>query len=258
MRGFGRFRETEERLLTSIVSHVSVPLTVRRLVGHPEETALAPDVVALIHEAGNPYFDWFFGGPDPARAALERMLQRASSEVAASNVIVLLEGEKVAGVNVMLDGAELARSRKADTLALLSDVRSPESRSALLARMRKVRDLFAPVSAEEFYLSKIAVASDLRRKGYGRTLLEEYVAAGRAAGFSRFRLDVSADNQAAIALYRSAGFGIESDRKRGPLRYVAMALGQLSAASSRCAAYLLFLLTESPLASTDLALASAF
>jgi ribosomal protein S18 acetylase RimI-like enzyme len=214
------------------------------LLEHPEPAALAPDVVALIHEAGNPFFDWFFGGRGRARAAIERMLQRSSSEIAASRVVVLLEGERLGGVTVALDGAELARSRKADTLAMLGENRSPESRSALLGRMAKVRELFAPVEADEFYLSKIAVAPDLRRKGCGRALFEKYVAAGRAAGFTRFRLDVAAENEAAIGLYRSAGFRIESDRKMGPLRYVAMGLGRLSVASSRGSAYLLFLLSE--------------
>lgn len=213
----------------------------RRLVEHPEARALAPDAVALIHEAGNPFFDWFFAGPEPARAALEGMLQRDSSEVAASRVIVLLDGERLAGMYVALDGAELSRARKADTLALLGEAGSPESRSTLLARMAKARELFAPVAADEYYLSKIGVAPDLRRKGYGRALFEEYVSAGRAAGFTRFRLDVSADNEAAIALYRSAGFRIEADRETGPLRYVAMALGQLSVTSSWHTGYLLLL-----------------
>lgn len=198
----------------------------------------------MIHEAGNPYFDWFFDGPARARATLESMLQRASSEVAASRVIVLQEGERLAGMFVALEGAELAICRKADTHALLREARSPESRSTLVAKIEKSGDLFAPVGADEFYLSKIGIAPDKRRKGYGRALFDEYISVGRAAGFTRFRLDVSADNEAAIALYRSAGFRVESDRRVGRLRYFAMALGQLAARSSQTSAYLFLLLTE--------------
>jgi ribosomal protein S18 acetylase RimI-like enzyme len=196
----------------------------RQLLEHPDPGTLTPGVVDLIHQAGNPFFDWFFDGPAVARAALERLFERPSSEIAASHVTVLLDENRLAGIFVALDGAELARCRKADTLALLEQARSPESRSALLARMRAARGLFTLAEADELYLSKIGVVAGQRRSGYGRALLAKYMAAGFTAGFSRFRLDVSADNEPAIALYRSAGFRLESEREAGPLRYVSMAL----------------------------------
>jgi ribosomal protein S18 acetylase RimI-like enzyme len=61
------------------------------------------------------------------------------------------------------------------------------------------------------YLSSIAVDPDFRRRGIGRAamrfLLEE------ASGCARIELVTHPDNAAAIALYRSLGFAIESRKE---------------------------------------------
>ncbi len=44
------------------------PRMFRRLDEDPDPTRLIPVARPWVHEAGNPYFDWFFGGPDLARA----------------------------------------------------------------------------------------------------------------------------------------------------------------------------------------------
>lgn len=207
--------------------------TFQRLLDRVDRDTLAPDVVELIHAAGNPFYDWFLGGPARARAAVERLLERPSSEVAASRVTVLMDGDRLAGMYVGVEGADLAVCRKADTLALLQEVGSRRARRALAARMTQSRDLFPTVASDEFYLSKIGVATDLRGRGFGRALLEQYLATGESAGFRRFRLDVAADNAPAIALYHSLGFAIESERQAPGLRYVAMALSSSGAAEAR-------------------------
>jgi ribosomal protein S18 acetylase RimI-like enzyme len=194
------------------------------LLEHPAQEALTAQATSLIHQAANPYYDWFFGDPSAARAAIERQLQSPSSELSAGRVMVLVDDDGVlAGIFVALGGAELAHARKADALATLA-ASSQAKRSALMARMAETRELFDRVGADDFYLSKIAVAERFRGRGWGRRLLDEYVAAGHRAGFTRFRLDVSCDNSSAIALYRSAGFAIESARERAGLRYAAMAV----------------------------------
>jgi ribosomal protein S18 acetylase RimI-like enzyme len=189
-----------------------------------ELPALAADVRALIHLAGSPFLDWFYGGASEARAAVTRQLEDPAAEMAASRTTVLLDGERrLLGLYVAMGGAELASCRQSETLTLLRTVPA-RSRAGFLARMRDVRALFAPVSPRDFYLSKLAVMEGVRRSGHGRVLLEAYLAAGRDAGFARFRLDVSADNEAARALYRSAGFEVMSDGQAGAVRYLAMGL----------------------------------
>jgi GNAT superfamily N-acetyltransferase len=148
------------------------------LVEHPAREALTSGVTSLIHQAANPYYDWFFGGASAARAAIERQLEAPSSELSTEGVMLLLDDDGTfAGIFVALGGAELAHARKADALATLAAAASPAERSALMARMAETRHLFAPVRADDFYLSKIAVAERRRGRGWGRGLLE-YVGAG--------------------------------------------------------------------------------
>jgi ribosomal-protein-alanine N-acetyltransferase len=68
----------------------------------------------------------------------------------------------------------------------------------------------SPGGEVEAYLLAIAVDPSMRRHGLGRRLLDAAVreATKRTAhwGTSRLRLDVAGDNEAAIALFRSAGF----------------------------------------------------
>ncbi len=69
--------------------------------------------------------------------------------------------------------------------------------------------LFAP-DAE---LMRIGVGLGSRRQGVGGHLLTAVEDAARARGADRMLLEVAADNTAALALYRSAGY-TESGRRR--------------------------------------------
>jgi ribosomal-protein-alanine N-acetyltransferase len=73
------------------------------------------------------------------------------------------------------------------------------------------------VIGAEADLQTIAVAAGARGAGLGRRLLAEVTAAAEAAGVRRMHLEVRADNPAAIALYRSAGWE-ETGRRRGYYR----------------------------------------
>ncbi len=62
------------------------------------------------------------------------------------------------------------------------------------------------VTGEVADLHRIVVASDRRRSGLGRRLLEAGIEAVRAAGVRSILAEVRYDNEAAIALYQRAGF----------------------------------------------------
>lgn len=199
------------------------PLVARRLVELSGRERFTEAVVTLARAAGNPYCDWFFGTPWRARAALRAWLDRPSSELAADGVTVLLDHDRVIGMFIALGGGELVLRRKADALAAAAA--AGEERRAVLERLAASRELFAPVSADEFYISRVAVTPDLRGRGLGRRLMSECLAAGRAAGYDRFCLDVSAGNEPAVRLYRSLGFRVEADRRAAGMRYLRMTLG---------------------------------
>lgn len=65
-----------------------------------------------------------------------------------------------------------------------------------------------------------------RGQGLGRALVERAVDVFRARGHRRFRLDVSADNLAAIRAYQAIGFEVVSTNESAEhgLRYHAMEL----------------------------------
>jgi ribosomal protein S18 acetylase RimI-like enzyme len=189
--------------------------------------AFVPVVLPLIHEAGNPYLDWFFGDAERTRVALERWIRRPSSEYSIERVRGLLENGVLVGAYVGLGGADLAAARKADALTALKEA-GREGRPELAARLAERRGLFAPVADDEFYLSNIGVTSARRGEGLGRVLLEEYLGEGRGRGHSRFRLDVDATNAPAVRLYESTGFRVihEHAAAAGTLTYCSMVLDE--------------------------------
>jgi ribosomal protein S18 acetylase RimI-like enzyme len=180
------------------------------------------ELLKLVHEAGNPYGDWFFGGEAHALPAVGRWLERASSELHSGRISVLARGGRVAGMFLAVGGAELQICRKADTVAAL--VEAGEERPAFLSRMAAAARLFLPVPKDSLYLSRIAVAPRLRGQGLGRVLMTEFLRAGWRAGIGRFDLDVAADNEPAIRLYRSFGFRVEARRSAAGMRYLRMVL----------------------------------
>ena len=186
---------------------------------------LIPDVVPWIHEAGNPYFDYFFGSPVRARRMLVEWMHRPTSEVSINRGTFLYDGEQVVGGFLAMDGAQLRRCRKADALAAFSQAEGKD-REVLLARMAVVRTLFEPVPDDAFYLSKLGVVQERREAGLGRQLVQAYLEAGEAAGFQRFRLDVAEENPVATRLYEHFGFQVQerTSAAEAHMAYLAMAL----------------------------------
>lgn len=62
------------------------------------------------------------------------------------------------------------------------------------------------LAVDEAELLDIAIDSRHQRKGWGRKLLEEMLVLARYHDMRRMVLEVRVSNEAAIALYRSAGF----------------------------------------------------
>lgn len=59
---------------------------------------------------------------------------------------------------------------------------------------------------DAFHLMNLAVLPQARRRGLGRVLLEDFLAAARAEGAPDAWLEVAVDNAPALALYRAYGF----------------------------------------------------
>ena len=158
-----------------------------------------------IHEAGNPYFDWLFGSPEEAQIALSDWMKRDTSEVAATRIEVVRDGEDEVGGFIGLDAADLRAARTADAIALVRGT-APAKRSALVAKLELARELFRVPDPGEFYLSKMGVHPSVRGRGHGRLVLDSFLARGRDLGAEVFSLDVAAGNERARRLYEDVGF----------------------------------------------------
>lgn len=71
----------------------------------------------------------------------------------------------------------------------------------------------ARVIADEAELLTIAVSPAARRQGTGKALLQELLVTSAKRGAARIFLEVSAENDSAIALYEGQGFQVLARRK---------------------------------------------
>ncbi|WP_296666743.1 ribosomal protein S18-alanine N-acetyltransferase [Demequina sp.] len=67
---------------------------------------------------------------------------------------------------------------------------------------------------DAFHLMNIAVVPERRGEGLGRALMDDFLAEARALGAADAWLEVSVENQAALALYRAYGFEDVRVRRR--------------------------------------------
>jgi ribosomal-protein-alanine N-acetyltransferase len=65
---------------------------------------------------------------------------------------------------------------------------------------------------DEMHINNLAIHPAWRRRGLGRRLLDEVLAAGYAMGIRHATLEVRRSNEAAIALYADAGFLVSGVR----------------------------------------------
>ncbi len=101
---------------------------------------------------------------------------------------------------------------------------------------RPVGYLLARLAADEGEILNLGVAPDARRRGVGRALVREGLAALAARGASQVFLEVRESNTAARALYAEFGFG-EVGRRRGyyrrPVEDAVVLRAAISAAGGR-------------------------
>ncbi|MEI6446331.1 MAG: GNAT family N-acetyltransferase [Actinomycetes bacterium] len=69
-------------------------------------------------------------------------------------------------------------------------------------------------AATDCWLEDLYVEPEARRSGLGRAVVEAAAGFARQRGCRRLELDVSEENEPALALYRSIGFSFKSDPAR--------------------------------------------
>jgi ribosomal protein S18 acetylase RimI-like enzyme len=196
----------------------------------PSFHGYVPILQPWIHEASNPYADWYFGDEQAAFAFIGRWLVRPSSELYLGRAMLMLdELRRPIGCVIGMPGSQLARCRTADFAELCESLQSNANADEIIAQTIEVsRELFPAVEDDVFYISRVAVAPERRGRGLGRTLLGHAIESQRARGATRFRVDVSADNAVAIRLYQSVGMSVTACARNADadLEYWSMTLAQ--------------------------------
>jgi ribosomal protein S18 acetylase RimI-like enzyme len=169
-----------------------------------------PTLVPWIHEASQPFADWYFGDAATAADILGEWMRRATSEVHLGRALVALDAAGgPLGCLVGMNGLALERCRAADFAALCEELGSDPDASAVLEELVTAsRALFAPVPHTAFYVSRVAVAPHARGQGLGRCLLEAALERARRARCTQLHLDVSTANQGAIRTYGHVGLEV--------------------------------------------------
>lgn len=180
------------------------------------------DIVPWVLEAGRPYYDVFLDGTDPEEV-VARWLQRRSSEIALRRTRLAVVDDRIAGGYVSLAGSEVAGCRQADLLDLARTM-SDHSYSELRARMDDLSDLFAPVEAHDFVLSKLGTLDRVDDDQVEYDLIDDFVERAQYGGFVRARVDVDEDDEQRRAMYENYGFRAvyRGKSKESGLRYLSM------------------------------------
>jgi ribosomal protein S18 acetylase RimI-like enzyme len=165
----------------------------------------ADAAVPLLYESAGGLYDRYAGSPRLARRALTRALAHAHTTASADVVWVAELGGQVTGAMA----------------AMPSDWWAPRSRAFLGVTLRAIPPWRWPTAlwlyrtgaraapalpSNSLYVDSLATAACARRRGVARALLAEAERQARGHGLPRVALDAFADNHAARALYRKAGF----------------------------------------------------
>lgn len=125
-------------------------------------------------------------------------------------------------------GLDLGFQNVEAELAALPGAYAPPQGALLLAELEgTVVGLAAmrPLPCGSAEMKRMYLRPAARGRGVGRALAEAIVAAARAGGYRRIRLDTQRDFGAAVALYRSLGFAETARYNDNPLpRAMFMAL----------------------------------
>lgn len=160
------------------------------------------DAVALLLASGGKVYPRFAGSSEAARSILTAAYRRPGNTASAEIVTVAELDGRVAGALAafpVAEGARRARRYLMLSLARLAPWRWPRA-------LRLSNSLRPAPPPRALYVDALATASDRRRRGVARALLERTAAEARERGCTHVALETELENFAARALYRSAGF----------------------------------------------------
>jgi len=185
----------------------------------PDDLAVAD----LLYESAARYYDAYAGSPRRARRVLAAVYPRRAHT--ASWEICRVAEVDGAVVGVMAAFPARAGDRLARRFLGLTVSRMPAWRWPIVLRHLRASAKLTPAPPpDSIYVDALAVAEHARRRGVARALLDDAEALAQEAGAAGVALDTGVENDAAQALYASAGFERRGERRARDSR-VARAVG---------------------------------
>jgi len=171
--------------------------------------------VPLIYSSGPAAFDFVFSHPRRGLPLdfLHRAFIDGSGEFGYRNHIVVEVDGAVIGVGAGYSGATALSFTLAAARQIIGQYGVAAGSGVIVRGLRVERVVPPPLAKDLFYIGHLGIAPDLRSRGIGRQMTDYLLQRGRAAGFSRAALDVSAANPRAQALYEKIGFRVIAEHR---------------------------------------------
>jgi len=178
----------------------------RRALGERLDARVRDAIVLdLQRQASEAYSTFVFDTAADADEFWRLLFDRGVAEFSPPYGRLAMDEGRVVGLIARLDQRELrnTRLRSAHELHRAGFFRT---RPGVERRIQLASRALIPLQAGDFYLSRLAVAADARRRGVGSRLAAEFEAEAASRGCTRLALEVSADNQQAVRFYETRGF----------------------------------------------------
>jgi ribosomal protein S18 acetylase RimI-like enzyme len=197
--------ETVESAILGVDERMTQQLICEPIIPDANNAALVEACLPWVFDATTPYLEWVVGSREAPISLLRTWMAHPKSEVSIARAFVLRSGADVAGGFIAMSGAEVLRARTADSLSLVKSLRHGRDKS-WMARWKESAELFPAPHNDDFYLSRMGIATPFRGRGYAKLLMKKYLEVGIARNYRRFRLDVVTTNDVAIRMYERFGF----------------------------------------------------
>jgi len=160
---------------------------------------------ALLYESAGGLYDRYAGSPRLARRALSRALERDDTTASHDVVWVAELDGRVAGAMAAMP-VDWWATRSREFLSVTLRAIPPWRWPTALWLYRTGARAAPALPTDSLYVDSLATAAHARRRGVARALLAEADRQAGTRGLRRVALDAFADNHAARALYRGAGY----------------------------------------------------
>jgi ribosomal protein S18 acetylase RimI-like enzyme len=190
----------------------------QRLRSRAEAASHQAQVAKWVYATSPAYFDFLFGGEEPALRNLASWLSRENSEFSWRRCRLLTLDGRAVGCLIAVPGAEIAQRRRADTLALIKECPAA-GRAGLLGKLAGLQGALESAT-DGLYIRSLSVDTAFRGRGYGKQFLQMLIEEAASFGIRRFSLDVEAHNVAARSLYERVGFAVTRSWEFAPMDMV--------------------------------------